>query len=543
MERFLALYRTLDQTTSQQARIAALTAYFQAVEPEEAAWATYLLRGGHARRFVSPRRLREWIAEYLNLPLSLVETSYQHVGDLAETLALLLPNRGRPFSGHLPPLPVLAGQELPRLASLPEAEQRAWLENHWSRLSFWEVYLLHKLLLGGFRVGVAEGLLLQALARALNLPETHLANRLPAALNPPNSTFYDQLRQTATTSLEPYAFCLAYGIEELGENYPEKFGKLADYQVEWKWDGVRVQVVCRAAGVALWSRGGVALTQGFPELVDLFRALPAGTVIDGELLIVREGEIQPFAALQRRLLRKKVTPALVRELPATVLAYDLLELDGQDLRTLPLVERQARLEDLATRYPFLRLSPILSVQDWKEVERLRSNPPAGAEGLLLKLRTGLYLAGRRRGNWWKLKRSPFTVDAVLVYAQRGHGRRSGWFSDLTFALWNEQGQLVTFAKAYSGLSDAELRELTRWIRTHAAEKIGPIVKVPPVWVFTVAFEGIQPSARHKCGYAVRFPRIVCWRRDKKPEEADTLYHLRLLAGFSPLPSSGSAPPE
>lgn len=532
MQAFLNLYQRLDQTQSRTAKLQALADYFQAADPHEAAWAAHLLRGGHARRFLSPRKLRLWIADYLGLPLSLIETCYQETGDLAETLALLLPNRNRPYSGCFTSLPPLIEAELPRLASLAEAEQHRWLTYYWDRLSFWEVFLLHKLLLGAFRVGVAEGLVVQALAGVLELSENQVAARLQSALTSPSPDFYTLLRQSTPTSTEPYPFLLAYAVEETSENPSTVLGPLADYLIEWKWDGVRIQLVRRGSEVALWSRGGVCLTPSFPDLVQAYRGLPPGTVLDGELLIIVDGQVQPFAALQRRLLRKKLTLTLLKELPADMLVYDLLEWEGQDLRAQPLIERRQHLEKLARDYPFIRLSPVLTAQSWEELEALRTQPPPGAEGLMLKHRQSLYLSGRRRGYWWKYKREPFTVDAVLVYAQAGHGRRSGWFSDLTFALWDDSGQLVTFAKAYSGLSDAEFKELTRWIRTHALEKMGPIVKVPPVWVFEIAFEGLQPSNRHKCGYAVRFPRIVRWHRYKKPEEADCLQVLRHLAQVS-----------
>lgn len=537
MERFIALYRALDQTQSLYGKLAALRSYFKEADPHEAAWAVELLRGGHARRFIPPKKLRLWLAEYLSLPIELVEEMYHYVGDLSETIALLLPNRHR-SSVSLPSLPYLAEVELPRISRLPEIQQRETLISYWERLGFWEAFLFHKLLLGAMRVGVAEGLLTRALAEALNLPEAHVAQRL-STIRTPSPDFFLQLRAGETESLDPYPFFLAYPVEELGEDFHTKLESLLDYQVEWKWDGVRVQLVRRRGGIALWSRGGVCITDGFPDIVQRFSPLPAGTVIDGELLIVKDGIVHPFAALQRRTLRKKITPALLRELPATIFAYDLLEWEGQDLRSLPLSDRRSLLEQVAERFPFVEVSPVLEVMDWAALEKLRSDPPIGAEGLMLKKKDSPYLTGRRRGYWWKYKRSPFAVDAVLVYAQRGHGRRSGWYTDLTFALWDENGQLVTFAKAYSGLTDAEMQELTRWVRTHAVEKIGPIVKVPPVWVFEIGFEGIQPSSRHKCGYAVRFPRILRWRKDKPPQEADRLQVLTILAQSQTLPVGDS----
>ncbi|MCX7605952.1 MAG: ATP-dependent DNA ligase [Bacteroidia bacterium] len=530
MQHFLRLYRALDQTQSQNAKLAALCQYFAEADPHEAAWVVELLRGGHARRFVSPRKLRVWLAEYLSLPIELVEECYHQVGDLSETIALLLPNRHR-SDGQLPSLPFLTEEEFPRVSQASEEDQRAWLLTYWEKLSFWEAFLFHKLLLGAMRVGVAEGLVIRALAETFQLSEAHISHKLTSA-GKPSAFFYEHLRSGIEESLEPYPFFLAYPVEELGAQFVDKLGAPSDYVVEWKWDGVRVQVVCRGGRVALWSRGGVCISESFPDLQARFQLLPPGTVVDGELLIAREGRIFSFAALQRRLLRKRITPSLLQELPATIFVYDILEWEGQDLRTLPLMYRRALLEEVAKRFPFLELSARLSVESWEEVERCRADPPLGAEGVMLKRKDSPYLTGRRRGYWWKYKRVPFSVDAVLVYAQRGHGRRSGWFTDLTFALWNEKGELVTFAKAYSGLTDAEMQELTRWVRSHGVEKVGPVVKVPPVWVFEIGFEGIQPSNRHKCGYAVRFPRILRWRRDKPPQEADTVQVLAALSQHS-----------
>ncbi|MCS7162218.1 MAG: ATP-dependent DNA ligase [Bacteroidia bacterium] len=526
MERFLALYRALDQTQRTVEKLSHLQAYFRMADPHEAAWVVQLLRGGHARRFLSPRKLKSWLADYLNLPLALVEECHHQVGDLAETVALLLPNRHRP-PGGLPPLPHLAEVELPALLKATESAQRQWLEQWWEKLAFWETFLLHKLLLGALRVGVAEGLVQRALAEALNLTEARIAQKLQGTWQP-SPTFYDYLRQPTHLTAEPYPFFLAYPIEELGPNFVEKLGPTLDYQVEWKWDGVRVQIVRRQSEVAVFSRNGVRIDPGFPELVERFRCLPPDTVVDGELLIVKEGQVQPFGALQRRLMRKKVTPALLRELPATVWLYDLLELRGTDLRGLSLIERRRHLEELAALLPVLELSPVLRVADWSELHRLSAFTPPGAEGFMIKRLDSPYLIGRRRGYWWKWKREPFRLDAVLVYAQQGHGRRAGWYTDLTFALWNDRGELVTFTKAYSGLTDEEMQTLSRWVRKNTLEKIGPIAKVPPLWVFEIGFEGIQRSNRHKCGFAVRFPRILRWRKDKSPAEANSLADLAQL---------------
>jgi DNA ligase-1 len=311
--------------------------------------------------------------------------------------------------------------------------------------------------------------------------------------------------------------------------------------LEWKFDGIRGQLIRRAGQGFLWSRGEELINGAFPELIQASAALQEGTVLDGEVLVWPPGAEQPapFAQLQRRLGRKAPGRALLAECPAAFVAYDLLEQGGEDWRQQPLSQRRAALEGLIRQLPeatpapgagLLRLSPRLALQSWGELESLRQQAStAAAEGVMLKHLASPYLAGRRRGHWWKHKRDPYTLDVVLLYAQAGSGRRANLFTDYTFGLWDrdpsaagEPAQLVSFAKAYSGLDDGEIRDLDRWIRSHTTERYGPVRAVQPLQVFELAFEGLQRSSRHKSGIAVRFPRIARWRRDKPAREADTL---------------------
>jgi len=302
--------------------------------------------------------------------------------------------------------------------------------------------------------------------------------------------------------------------------------------VEWKWDGIRAQLIRRTGRTFLWSGGDELLSGRFPEVEEAAALLPEGTVIDGELLPWTGGAPLPFAQMQRRIGRKALGRKILSEVPVVLVAYDLLEERGDDLRALPFAERRARLAVLLAATPSagrLMLSPAVAVQSWPDVERARARArESGAEGLMLKRRNSAYGAGRRRGDWWKWKVEPHSVDAVLIYAQPGSGRRAGLYTDYTFGIWDGD-RLVPFAKAYTGLTDDEIRQVDAFIRRHTIEKFGPVRTVKPELVFELAFEGIQRSSRHKSGIAVRFPRMARWRTDKRPEEADTLATVQALA--------------
>jgi DNA ligase-1 len=388
----------------------------------------------------------------------------------------------------------------------------------------------NKLITGGFRVGVAQRLVTRALSSVSGLPDPVIAHRLMGEWQP-SAVWYRALLAPETADADvsrPYPFFLAHPLE--GD--PAHLGDPAEWQAEWKWDGIRAQLIRRAGQTFVWSRGEELINDGFPELTTLGAALPDGTVIDGEIVPYRDGAVQPFAQLQRRIGRKQPSKKMLAEAPVALFAYDLLEAEGADLRELPLEERRRRLAHLYAAYrvqhAVWQLSPIAMGKTWADLAAAREQSrERGAEGLMLKRRSSPYRVGRVRGDWWKWKVDPFSVDAVLIYAQRGSGKRASLYTDYTFGVWDGD-QLVPFAKAYSGLTDAEIREVDAFIRRNTLEQFGPVRTVTPRLVFELGFEGIQRSARHKSGIAVRFPRILRWRRDKPPAEADTLETVRAL---------------
>ena len=535
MRVFCELYDQLDRARGTRDRVAALVNYFQTVPAADGAWALRCLLGKQRKRLITGRRLREICLEGTNLPEWLFEDCYSHVGDTAETIALLWrgadagADAGAEAAGD--PLHHWMEHSLPAVAALEGEAQAEAVRALWSGLPARELLVFNKLLTGGFRVGVAQGLVVRALARVSGLEEPMLTHRLMGGFQPSAAAFEALLApgEGGESALSrPYPFFLASPLE------PERLQHSSphDWWVEWKWDGIRGQLIHRKGETFLWSRGEELINGSFPELIDRARALPDGTALDGEVIVWPQGadRPRPFADLQRRLGRIAPGVALLRECPADFVAYDLLEANGLDLRPEPLYRRREQLMALADHLEGqLRVSPLLPLPGWDDLDTLREKArAAGAEGLMLKARASPYLVGRRRGHWWKHKLDPLRLDAVLLYAQAGSGRRANLFTDYTFALWTtaseaeETPRLVTFAKAYSGLDDAEIQELDRWIRRHTIERFGPVRSVQPVQVFELAFEGLQRSRRHKSGIAVRFPRISRWRRDKPAQEADTL---------------------
>jgi DNA ligase 1 len=519
MRRFTQLYETLDATTRTSAKVAAMAAYFRAAPPEDAAWATFFLTGRRPKRLVSGRVLRQWAGEAVGLPEWLLADAHAAVGDSAETVALLV-DAGSAREAA-PPLALHQWVEervLP-LDGLPAAEQKARVAGWWAELSRSEVFVLNKLLTGALRVGVSQLLVVRALAEVAGLPPAAVSHRLMGRWQPSAAWFRALLAPEGGEEdrSRPYPFFLASPLEVA----PEDLGAPEAWLAEWKWDGIRAQLIRRAGEVFLWSRGEELITARFPEIVRAAARLPDGVALDGEVLAWGEAGVLPFAVLQQRIGRERLTPKVLDAAPACFLAYDLLEEGGVDLRQQPTGERRARLARLleATQ---IRLSPALEVADWAGLAALRARArERGVEGLMLKRRDAPYGAGRRRGAWWKWKVDPLTVDAVLVYAQAGSGRRANLFTDYTFALWRD-GALVPVAKAYSGLSDEEILALDRWIRRHTLERFGPVRAVEPVQVFELAFEGAARSSRHKSGVALRFPRILRWRTDKPAAEADAI---------------------
>lgn len=528
MRAFAELYTELDETNKTGEKVAAMVRYFGRADPADAAWAVHFLSGGRPKRLIAARRLAEWAMEASGVPPWLFEESYGAVGDLAEAISLLLPSAG---SASALSLREWVEERLLPLRGEDEATQRREVRRAWAELDGAERYVWNKLITGGFRVGVSQGLVVRALARAGGTDEPTVAHRLMGAWEPTAESFR-RLFAADTRDADvsrPYPFFLAYALE--GE--PASLGAPGEWQAEWKWDGIRAQLIRRAGQTFLWSRGEERITERFPEIAEAAAFLPDGTVVDGEVLPWRDGRPLPFAQLQRRIGRKTLGPRILAEVPVVLLAYDLLEAGGEDVRDRPLRWRRERLEALLAGSPAgvrIPLSPLVPADDWEGVAAAyREARERGAEGLMLKRADAPYGVGRKRGPWWKWKTEPFTVDAVMVYAQRGHGRRASLYTDYTFAVWRD-GELVPFAKAYSGLTDAEIRRVDAWVRRNTLERYGPVRTVRPELVFELAFEGIQRSPRHKSGVAVRFPRILRWREDKRPEDADSLEAILAMLG-------------
>jgi len=527
MRAFSELFEDLDATTATNLKVAALVRYFRAASPADAAWATYILSGRRLKRFIGPTLLYRWLIEAAGLPEWLVEECVAAVGDMAETIALLMENTDRAAAASdLSLAHWIDGRLLP-LRQAPVEEQHAAILAWWRTLPYRECFLLNKLLTGELRVGVSELLVTRALAETFDVPRPDITRRLMGEWRP-SAEFWQALasRDTTSTSVSaPYPFFLAAPLEE----GPTALGTPSDWLIEWKWDGIRAQLIRRADQYFIWSRGEDLITERFPEVTAAAAALLAnGTVLDGELVAWKDGAIQPFAALQQRIGRKKLSAAILASVPVRFLAYDLLEQNGIDSRSLPLRERRARLEALLAREEgVIGLSPLVQAgSTWDEYAALRAQSRGrGVEGLMLKALDSVYGTGRERGAWWKWKIDPYTFDAVMLYAHPGHGRRSNLYTDYTFGVWRER-ELVPIAKAYSGLSNSEITELDRWIRAHTLEKFGPNRAVEQSQVFELAYEGIAASSRHKSGIALRFPRIVRRRPDKPAAEADTLAALQ-----------------
>lgn len=543
MKRFAALFAELDGSTRTSDKTRALADYFRAAMPKDAAWAVWFLTGNRPRAAVKTTRLHAWAAEAAGLPDWLFAESYDAVGDLAETIALILPP---PTASSDLPLSAWIEDRLLPLRALDETAQREALLGWWNELGGTERFVLNKLITGGFRVGVSSLLVIRALAEVSGVDAKIIAHRLTGKWAP-TAENWERLMSTegdAFDDSQPYPFFLAHPLE--GD--PASLGECGEWQAEWKWDGIRGQLVKRKGGIHLWSRGEELISEQFPEILAAAAALPDG-VYDGELLAVTragaEEKVRPFADLQKRLGRKNPGRKVLADTPVIFLAYDLLELAGEDWRPRPLHERRAELHRLIYSLVIdpagprvLQLSDLVRAPSWETLALARQESRArGTEGLMLKRRDSTYGVGRTRGDWWKWKIDPMTLDAVLVYAQRGHGKRASLYTDYTFAIWKDNPEkpdgreLVPFAKAYSGLSDDEIAEVDAFIKKNTLEKFGPVRTVKPELVFELAFEGIQRSTRHKSGVAVRFPRMARIRRDKKIEDADTLSTiLRLIEG-------------
>jgi DNA ligase 1 len=557
VKRFASLYEAIDRTTSTNAKVAALAAYLRDAPPADAAWALFFLTGRRLKRLLPAALMHEWTLEITGLPEWVVRESYSIVGDFAEAIALLIDGRvdlesvgrrpgsaeGGPGTNRLPfddpdPLPFDANVDGVTLAEwierriLPlrdvaDQERRVRVITWWSQLERRDVFLLNKLLTGEFRVGVSHALVVRAVADVASLATAVVEHRLMGHWEPSASSFAALIAPEGPEDdpSRPFPFCLASPLE----GGVAALGSRDEWLVEWKWDGIRAQLIHRQGQVFLWSRGEELITERFPEISGDAARLPDGTVLDGEILAFGEDTPRPFADLQHRIGRDRRVREAAVKVPVVFLAYDVLEDGGADIRHRPLRHRRERLLALLeVRLPTLRVSEEVAGTTWDDLGTRRAESrERHVEGLMLKRWVSPYRPGRKRGDWWKWKIDPFTMDAVLIYAQPGSGRRASLFTDYTFGVWDGD-ELVAVAKAYSGLSDAEIDEVDRWIRRHTTERFGPVSAVEPVHVFEIGFERIAPSTRHKSGVAVRFPRILRWRRDKTPRDADTLETLRRM---------------
>lgn len=522
MIRFAKLYSAIDSTTKTNEKLAAMASYFSEASVADAAWATYFLSGNKLRQIVPTKLLRRWAAEEAGIPDWLLDESYHAVGDLAETLALVVP-----AGVLLEDLTLTAWieQRLVPLRSKGEGEQRQAITDIWRHTPAAMRLVVMKLVTGAFRVGVSKRLVTRAIAEVSGIPVDVVAHRLMGDRKP-TSAFYRQLVDPDVQDIvasQPYPFCLAHPVD--AEHGPEALGDSLRYVAEWKWEGIRGQLIRRHGMTFIWSRGEELMENRWPEVEAASEWLLDGTVLDGEILAtLPSGEVLPFAQLQRRIQRKTVGKKLLQEVPVVFQAFDLLEHEGQDIRSLPFVERRLQLAAvlLELNHPNLKLTRLIEGDSWDAWSTVREKSrDVNAEGLMLKRKDAPYDVGRVRGTWWKWKVAPYSIDAVLIYAQKGHGKRASLYTDYTFAVWDGP-LLVPVAKAYSGLDDKEIREVDRFIRQNTKESFGPVRSVEPKLVMEIAFEGLQRSTRHKSGIATRFPRIARWRHDKQSTDANTL---------------------
>jgi len=528
LKKFAQLIQQIDSTNKTNAKVKALKTYFQNAGDKDKVWTIAILSHRRPPRPVNSTQIREYAGELSKIPAWLFEESYHIVGDLAETIALVLPQNksesDKPLHAYL--------EDILELKSKSDEDKKNYLFEHWRKLNYYERFVFTKLMTGGFRIGVSQKLMTRALAQSTGIDQDVLAYKLMGNWKPQNTTFQSLILEENPEDYlsKPYPFYLAYAVEDELED----LGQPQDFLFEHKWDGIRAQLICRDGEIFIWSRGEELVTDKYPELETFKDHLPDGTVLDGEILAFPNHDIGDFKDLQKRIGRKNVTKSLLKKIPVIFKAYDILEWETKDIRSKPFVERRQILVKIFEQYkdhihPF-QLSETMTFTKWKAVEKERQKARAiRSEGLMIKRADSPYGVGRKKGDWWKYKSDPYSIDAVLTYAMRGHGRRSNLFTDYTFALWNnDKTELVTFAKAYSGLTDKEFKEVDRWIKKNTTDRFGPVRQVEAQQVFEIAFEGIAESKRHKSGVAIRFPRIIRWRKDKKIEDANRLQDLKIL---------------
>lgn len=518
MKAFATLIKTLDSTNKTNAKIEAIISFLQAAGNKDKLWFLALFTGKRPKRMVNSSLMKLWAMQEADIPEWLFLESYLSVGDLGETIALILPPAKKHWENSL-------SEWMEKIANLQdgsEEQKKEFVLQTWHHLDLTERFIFNKLIGGSFRIGVSAKTLINAIAKYFQLEPSAIAHAIMGDWNMKEVNFESLVlgQYTDTNLSKPYPFCLAYPLEkELAE-----LGNVDRWQIEYKWDGIRGQLIKRNNEVFIWSRGEELINTQFPELLDDLQNWKGNFVLDGEILACKERKVSDFSELQKRLNRKSISKKMQEDIPVVVFAYDLLELNGNDLRELPILKRRLQLEQLLSRNNSERflLSTIISIQNWNELPAIRANArEINSEGVMLKNVDSPYHVGRKKGDWWKWKIEPMTIDAVLIYAQKGSGRRSSYYTDYTFAVKSGE-QLVTIAKAYSGLTDKEIQEVSRFVNKNALEKFGPVRTVKPELVFEIAFEGIGFSNRHKSGVALRFPRILRWRKDKTVQDIDDL---------------------
>jgi DNA ligase-1 len=523
LKQFAELVTQLDQTTKTNTKLAALVEYFDAAPDDDKVWAIAILSHRRPKRPINTTMLKNWAIELSGIPQWLFEESYHIVGDLAETITLLLPKKTKENNNTL-------SNWIQFLIDLravdSEEEQKQQVQQAWLSLEKDERFVFNKLITGGFRIGVSQNLMVRALAKHNGMDTNVVAYRLMGNWNPAEISYSDLMAVDSSDDIsKPYNFYLAYPLED----EPESLGKPDEWFAERKWDGIRGQLIVRKDELFLWSRGEELVTDKFPELHKLTKQLPNGTVIDAEIMCHDGEKPLPFNLLQTRIGRKNVSKKTIEKAPVALMAYDLLEHEGKDIRQLPMQQRREYLKQVikGVGYPML-LSPLVEFSQWKELVEVREQSREHfSEGLMIKRKNSEYKTGRKRGDWWKWKIDPMSIDAVMIYAQRGHGRRANLYSDYTFAVWDGDN-LVPFTKAYSGLTDKEMLAVDKFVKQNTIERFGPVRSVTPELVFEIGFEGIQKSPRHKSGVALRFPRMLRWRTDKPAKEANTLEDLKAI---------------
>lgn len=542
MKNFAKLFEEVSGSTKTTDKLNYLIEYFSKASEEDKIWALALFTGRRPKRAVSSTKLHEWAAGLANIPLWLFEESYGHVGDLSETIALILPDNE---TGSDKSLSYWVNY-LIDLHDKTEEEKKAAITKAWLQLNKLERFVFNKLMSSTFRIGVSQAVMVNAISKLYDVPSQVMMHRISGKWEPGKISFHDLVQgdHADTDASKPYPFYLAYPLEE----EPQTLGSVDDWQLEWKWDGMRGQIIKRKGELYTWSRGEELVTEKFPEYEVLKNILHDGTVLDGEIICYAAGRPLPFSLLQTRIGRKNLSKKVLQDAPAAFIAYDILEYNGEDIRGNSQGSRRELLEEVVNEakeiflkqtlmpgekgkqdeFPLL-LSPLINVNTWDEliVTRNRSRDEA-SEGIMLKKKNSTYQAGRKRGDWWKWKVDPLSIDCILVAAQKGSGRRASLYTDYTFAVPDAEGKLITFAKAYSGLTDKEFAEVDAFIKRNILEKFGPVRTVKPQLVFELGFEGIAASTRHKSGVAVRFPRMLRWRKDKPVQEANTLADLQAL---------------